>query len=107
MRLISHHGATGCAIVSLGGEEAVILLQPGGMVRSVLDPSPARAAAARFLTPLRGEGVLAVLPEDSAAAILRAPATHSVERDLQMLLFDNPNPNPSHESRPAPPSLLR
>ena len=90
MRLISHHSTTGCAIVALGAEEAVILLQPGKMIRRALDPVSARAAA-RFLTPCRGEdGVLAILREDAAAAILRAPATHALERDLQDLLFALP-----------------
>jgi hypothetical protein len=97
MRLITRENAA-CAIVSLGAEEAMILLQPGKMVRQALEHCPGRQGA-RFLTPLDNSGgVLALLPPEVASALLQAPATHAVEQELQILLFDFPRP-----IRPVPP----
>jgi len=121
MRLITQENAD-CAIVSLGAEEAMILLQPGKMVRNALEDCPGRRDA-RFLTPLDNSGgVLALLPQEVATALLQAPATHAVEQELQILLFDFPRPlrpvssqrfhaPPTHNNPPShgsshPPDLL-
>ena len=109
MNLIPSDDGTGSVIVSLGAEEAVILLQAEKMVRTVIDRCPDWTAGARFLTSPGGQdGVLALIPRAAAAAVLQAPATHEAERDLQILLFDfqpptdSSDPNPSHGSFPNP-----
>lgn len=75
-------------VIALGSEEALILLQPGGMLRLILDAAPTWNAAARFLTyPKSAAGMLAVLPRAAGSAILKEPARHTVEQDFKRLLF--------------------
>jgi len=88
MELIPTEGNREYLIVALGSEEAVILLQAGGMLRRVLDAAPVWSGAARFLTPPKSaEGMLAVLPRQVGTAILDAAAGHTIERDFKKLLF--------------------
>jgi hypothetical protein len=88
MELVPTEGDREYLVVALGSEEAVILLQAGGMLRRVLDASPAWNSAARFLTsPKSAEGMLAVLPRRVGASILAEAAGHTVERDFKKLLF--------------------
>ena len=76
-------------VLALGNDEALVLLQPGQMLRTVLDENEAWSSAARFLTsPNGGPGMLAVLPRAVASAILEMPARHAIERELKELLFD-------------------
>jgi hypothetical protein len=90
MKLIPSESESGSIVVALGSEEALILLQPGEMFRSVLDANPAWADGARFLTPTEpGDGMLAVVPKAAGGAWLGKVATHAVEREFQELLFDN------------------
>jgi hypothetical protein len=88
MELIPTESDREYLVIALGSEEAVILLQAGGMLRRVLDAVPAWSGAARFLTPPKSaEGMLAVLPRRVGTAILEAAAGHTVERDFKRLLF--------------------
>lgn len=75
-------------VLAFGAEEGLVLLQPGQMLRTVLDANEAWNSAARFLTSAAGApGMLAVLPRAAASAILAAPARHAIERELKELLF--------------------
>ena len=89
MNLIPNQSDSDMLVISLGTEEALILMQPGEMLRAVLDAVPAWSAKARFLTnPDRGAGMLAVLPRLVGRALLAVPARHPAERELKELLFD-------------------
>ena len=88
MMQVSQPGEDGRVVLSLGNEEAAILLQPGGIFRSVLDDNPDWADESQFLTPPKtAGGMLAVLPRQAATAWLAAIATHPVEREFQELLI--------------------
>jgi hypothetical protein len=83
------HGADSF-VLSLGSEEASILLQPREMFRRVLDSRRILAENAQFLTPQNaGAGMLAVLPRQAVIAWLDETATHPVERDFQELLIQH------------------
>ena len=76
-------------VLALGSDEALVLLQPGEMLRSILDENEAWRTAARFLTSPDGvPGMLALMPRAAAKSLLAAPACHVIERDLKELLFD-------------------
>jgi hypothetical protein len=90
MKIISNPGETDCLWLSLGVEEAMILFQPGEMLRSTLERDRAWVAKARFLTRMSAEvadGMLAILPRIAAPALLAAAAGHAVERELQEVIF--------------------
>ncbi len=75
-------------VLALGSEEAFVLLQPGSMLRTLLDENESWSESARFLTsPDAAPGMLAVLPRAIGAAILARAARHRVERELKELLF--------------------
>lgn len=81
--------ASDTLVLALGTDEALVLLQPGQMLRTVLDANEAWNSAARFLTSAAGApGMLAVLPRAAASGILATPARHAIERELKELLFD-------------------
>jgi hypothetical protein len=93
MKFIMNENEMERVVVALGGEEAVILLQPGEMFRAVLDRNPSWAEACRFLTSLDpAGGMAAVLPRLAGPAWLKVLATHQVEREFQELLFDHLHP---------------
>lgn len=76
---------------SMGSEEAMILLQPGEMLRATLERNFAWMTDARFLTGTEAGGtggMLAILPRGAASALLSAAAGHALERALQELIFD-------------------
>lgn len=76
-------------VLAFGSDEALVLLQPGQMLRTVLDENKAWSSAASFLTsPDGAPGMLAVLPRAAASAVLEVPARHAIERELKELLFD-------------------
>jgi hypothetical protein len=92
MELTACEPGNGTIVVALGGEEALILLQPGEMFRRVLDGNPGWAGAVRFLVPAgTGGGVLAVLPRAAGPAWLEEVSTHPVEREFQELLWERAN----------------
>jgi len=76
-------------VLSLGTEETLILLEPGQMLRRVLESDALWADQAKFLTRSDGTpGMLAVLPRAAAPAVLAAPAGHTIERTLKEIIFD-------------------
>jgi hypothetical protein len=78
------------AVLSLGCEEAAILLQAGEMFRAVLDGCCDWAEHSQFLTPpATGEGMLVVVPRHAMAAWLGKTASHPVEREFQELLIQH------------------
>jgi hypothetical protein len=90
MEIISPPAEQDCLYFSFGVEEAMILFQPGAMFRATLEGHPAWSTRARFLlrpSPAAAEGMLAILPRAAGSALLSAPATHRVERDLQEIIF--------------------
>jgi len=77
-------------VLSLGSDEALILLQPGQMLRTVLEADRAWREGARFLTRSDGgAGMLAVLPRAMGRAVLAASARHSVELQLKEFFFEH------------------
>ena len=89
MHLIPNQSDFDMLVISLGTEEALILMQPGEMLRTVLDAAPKWSATARFLTnPEGGAGMLAILPRLVGSAVLAVPSRHPAERELKELLFD-------------------
>jgi hypothetical protein len=92
MKFVANECEEACWVVALGIEEAAILLQPGEMVRAVLDRDRSWAEASRFLIPPDpAGGMLAVLPRLAGGAWLDGLATHPLEREFQELLFDHLN----------------
>jgi len=90
MKIISSPGETDCLCLSMGVEEAMILFQPGEMLRATLERNRAWRTKARFLTRMgagAAEGMLAILPRAAAPALLSAAAGHAVERELQEMIF--------------------
>jgi hypothetical protein len=90
MRIISSLSETDCLCLSMGVEEAMILFQPGEMLRATLERNRAWVVKARFLTRMgegAAEGMLAILPRAVAPALLSAAAGHPVERELQEIFF--------------------
>jgi hypothetical protein len=89
MRLVTPQPNPDHLVLSLGREEAVILFQPGALVRGTLERRAAWVAATVLLAPWEAqeEGLLAILPRAAAPALLAAAAGHPVERDLQEIVF--------------------
>jgi hypothetical protein len=92
MRLIPTPWAAGL-ILSLNTEELMVLLQPGEMLRALIDGDADVRASAKFMLPdfavaQPGGEVRMALPSPAAAALLTLPAGHATERRLQHLIFD-------------------
>jgi hypothetical protein len=90
MKIISSLRETDCLWLSLGVEEAMILFQPGEMLRATLERNRAWVEKARFLTRMSAgvaDGMLAILPRAAGPALLSAVAGHAVERELQEIIF--------------------
>ena len=76
-------------VLSLGSDEALILLQPGQMLRTVLEVDRSWREGARFLTRSDGgAGMFAVLPRAIGGAVLAASARHFLELELKEIFFD-------------------
>ncbi len=89
MRLVPADTTTAHLVVSLSSEEVLILLQPGKMIRTVLDRHPELADRARFLSLTKGgPGMLVLLPRAAGSLLLMAPDGHALEREFKGLLFD-------------------
>lgn len=89
MKIVPNESDREWIVLSLGSDEALILFQPGQMIRAVLETDPKWRECARFLTdPGDGAGMLAVLPRTMGPAILAASARHPLERQLKEILFD-------------------
>lgn len=89
--------------LSLGSEEALILLQPGQMLRTVLESNQAWSDQTRFLSrPDGGAGLIAILPQAMGSALLRASAGHPVERELKEIFFDQISENEQPGFQPLP-----
>jgi len=90
MRIISGQDGRDSLWFSWGAEEAMILFQPGEMLRATLERDFAALAQARFLTRIGAGvagGMLAILPRAAAPLLLSATAAHAVERELQEFIF--------------------
>jgi hypothetical protein len=80
-------------VLSMAGEEAAILLQPGELFRTILDGNASWAAGCEFLTPRDSAGgMVAVMPRPALTAWLEAVAAHPVEREFQELLIQHAQP---------------
>lgn len=89
MHLVPADAAASQLVVSLSSEEALILLQPGKMLRTVLDQNPDLADRARFLSLTKGgPGMLVLLPRAVGPLLISAADGHVLERELKGLLFD-------------------
>ena len=89
MHLVPADTATLHLVVSFSSEEALILLQPGTMIRTVLDQHPELADRARFLSLTKGgPGLLVLLPRAAGSLLLSAVGGHTLEREFKGLLFD-------------------
>ena len=89
MHLVRPDTATSHLVVSLSSEEAMILLQPGKMIRTVMDQHPKLSDRARFLSLARGgPGMLVLLPRAAGPLLLSAVDGHALEREFKGLLFD-------------------
>lgn len=89
MHLVPADAAASQLVVALSIEEALILLQPGRMIRTVLDRHPELADRARFLSLTSGgPGMLVLLPRAAGSLLLMAPDGHALEREFKGLVFD-------------------
>jgi len=103
MKAIPIHGSNDFFMMSLAVEEAVILFQPGEMLRATCDRYPSCMSGARFLTRTDAGGpggMLALFPKSVALLLLSAVSGHAVERELQKNIFGILSPADRPRLRP-------